>query len=90
MKTYEHSGVLFVSLNAAEHVALTLPEGMLDDINKAGVAREDQFMFFANEEGSLLRISREEYEIQRKFPPKSPFDEQLKKLLSEHFLASDK
>jgi len=89
VKLYEHNGTLFVSLNPAEHVALTLPGGMLDDISKSGLARDDQFMFFANEEGSLLRVSRPEYDIQRKFPPKSPFDEQLKKLLSEHFLTAD-
>jgi len=88
MKSYAHSGSLFISLNPAEHVAVTLPESMLDEVQKSGEAKEDQFVFFSNEEGSLLRINKEEYEILRKFTPRSPFDEQLKRLVSEHFLSA--
>lgn len=86
MKSYAHSGSLFVSLNQAEHVALTLPGGMLDDVHQSGQATEDQFVFFANEEGSLLRINKPDYEILKKFAPRSSFDEQLKRLASEFFL----
>ena len=87
MKSYEHNGSLFISLNPAEHVAVTLPGSMLDELHKARVATNDQFVFFANEEGSLLRLSREEYEILKKFTPRSPFDEQLKRLVSEYYLS---
>ena len=82
--------MLFISLNPAEHVALTLPGSMLDEVYKSGQAKEDEFVFFANEEGSLLRVSRGEYTILKKFPPRSPFDEQLKQLLAEHYIALEK
>lgn len=88
MNPFPHSGVLFVSLNPAEHIAVTLPGGMLDSIQKSGLAREDQFVFFTSEEGSLLRIDREEYELLKKFPPLSPFDENLKKLVSEYYITN--
>ncbi len=87
MKLHEHSGVLFISLNPAEHVSVTLPGSMLDDVQKSGKAKEENFLFFADEKGSLLKIGREEYEILKSFTPKSPFDEQLKQLVSAHFLA---
>ena len=87
MKAYEHSGTLFVSLNPSEHVAVTLPGSMLDDLYQSGKATEDMFVFFANEQGSLLRVGVAEYELLRAFTPKSPFDEQLKQLVSGHFLA---
>lgn len=87
MKSYAHNGTLFVSLNPAEHVALTLPGGMLDDIQKSGRVNEDQFVFFANDDGSLLRINPADYEILKTFEPRSSFDEQLKRLASEHFLS---
>ena len=86
MKRLEQDGCVFISLNPAEHVAVTLPGSMLDHINVAGVAKEDQFVFFANAEGSLLRIKKGEYEILKSFPPQSAFDEQLKKLVSEYYL----
>jgi len=87
VKSFSHSGTLFISLNPAEHVAVTLPSSMLAQLHASGRAREDQFVFFANQEGSLLRIDSDEYNILKDFPPQSPFDEQLKKLISEHFLS---
>ena len=79
--------MLFISFNPAEHVAVTLPGSMLDDIHKSGKALDDQFVFFANEDGSLLRVGQAEYELMRSFSPKSAFDEQLKALVSEYFLS---
>lgn len=90
MNSFVHDNCLFVSLNPAEHVAVTLPGSLLDLINKAGGGTEDQFLFFANKEGSLLRIRQEEYEIMKKFPPQSPFDEELKKIVCGHFLLNTK
>ncbi len=87
MQPFPHDGVLFVSLNPAEHVAVTLPGSMLDELYKAGQTTDEQFVFFANKEGSLLRIGPEEYAILKKFTPRSPFDEQLKRLASEYYLA---
>ena len=89
MKSYEHSGWLFISLNPSEHVAITLPGSMLDDLYQSGKTTEDMFLFFANDKGSLLKIGDREYELLRKFSPKSPFDEQLKQLVSEFFLAKE-
>lgn len=87
MKSFVHSDTLFISLNPAEHVAITLPGSMLDEVGQSGRAGSEHFVFFANEEGSLLRINSPEYEILKSFTPRSPFDEQLKKLISEHFLS---
>ena len=80
--------MLFVSLNPAEHVAVTLPGSMLDEVGRSGLAQAEHFVFFANEEGSLLRIGPAEYEILKNFSPRSPFDEQLKRLVSEHYLSA--
>lgn len=66
-------------------MAVTLPGGMLDTVHKSGQAKEDQFVFFVEEKGTLLRIGAGEYEILKRFPPRSPFDEELKKLVSEQF-----
>jgi hypothetical protein len=87
MTRYEHDGLLFISLNPAEHVALTLPGGMLDELYKSGRVADDQFVFFTNEQGSLLRVGEAEYQLLRECPPHSPFDETLKRLISEHYLS---
>lgn len=68
-------------------MAVTLAGSMLDDVQKSGETKDDQFVFFANEEGSLLRINPADYEILKRFTPRSPFDEQLKRLVSEHYLS---
>jgi hypothetical protein len=87
MKRLEKDNCLFISFNPAEHVAITLPGSMLDNIAQKENPPEDMFLFFANEKGSLLRVREPEYEILKKFPPQSPFDEELKKLVSEYFLS---
>jgi hypothetical protein len=89
MKALVQDHVLFISLNPAEHVALTLPGSMLDAVNKSGKATADDFLFFANKDGSLLRIRHSEYKILKSFAPQSPFDEALKKLVSEYFLVQE-
>lgn len=87
MNHYAKENTLFISLNPAEHVAVTLPGSMLDEVGRSGRAANDQFVFFANEEGSLLRIGQIEYQILKEFPPQSPFDEQLKRIINEFYLS---
>jgi len=87
MNYHVKDDTLFVSLNPAEHVAITLPGSMLDEVSNSGRAADDQFVFFANEDGSLLRINQAEYRILKDFHPQSPFDEQLKRIINEFYLS---
>jgi hypothetical protein len=87
MKRLEKDHCLFISFNPTEHVAVTRSGNLLDNIAQKEKPAEDLFLFFANEEGSLLRIREQEYEILKKFSPQSPLDEELKRLVSEYFLS---